>query len=154
MIDDGERDTPRDTMEAAPIFVREKISEGEMEATALNASSSERSGYEDDIYQATGVEYDYLVDNTNNNSNGYQGRFTGKSENFIGQSHNNVDDEEDVDDDDDNDEGEEEVDGQVDLNVEDYIIGGNSDPRDNREENAEQNMDLDGVVSTSSDYSD
>ncbi|RDX93815.1 Homeobox-DDT domain protein RLT2, partial [Mucuna pruriens] len=146
----GERDTPKDVMDnAAGIFVREEINEGEMEATALNACSSERSGYGDDIYQAIGGdEYDYMVDS----NDGYQGRFSGKSENLLDGSHYNVDGEENVNFDDnvvDDDDGGGE---KIDLDVEDYIIGGDSDAGDNREENAEQNMDLDGVGSTSSDY--
>ena len=57
----GERDTPKDVMEeAAGIFVQEEINEGEMEAAALNASSSERSGYEDDVYQEIGDEAEAL----------------------------------------------------------------------------------------------
>ncbi|XP_061355040.1 homeobox-DDT domain protein RLT2-like isoform X2 [Gastrolobium bilobum] len=142
----GERDTPKDITEETSkgIFVREEIDEGEMEDTALNASSSGRSGYEDDIYQATGDEYDYLVDNNDR----YLGGFSGKSENFVKESHYNVDDEEGVGIDDEDDD-----DGRVDVDVEDYIIG-DSDTRDSREENPEQNMDPDGIGSTSSDYSD
>ncbi|KAK7257406.1 hypothetical protein RIF29_31365 [Crotalaria pallida] len=137
----GQRDTPKDTMEEVPgIYVREEIDGGEMEATARNASSSERSGYEDDIYQEKGNEYDYPVDN------GYQGGFSGRLENVVEESNYNVDDVEveNMDDDDD--------DGQVDLDVEDYIIG-DSDTGDNREENAELNMDMDRAGSASSDYS-
>ncbi|KAJ1384650.1 WHIM2 domain [Sesbania bispinosa] len=75
----SERDAPKDiiTEEAPGIFVREDINEGEMEATALNACSSDRSGYEDDIYQPTGDEYDYLVDN----NDGYQDRVNKRVEN-------------------------------------------------------------------------
>ncbi|KAL2640670.1 hypothetical protein AAZV13_06G245200 [Glycine max] len=146
----GERDTPKDVMEeAAGIFVQEEINEGEMEAAALNASSSERSGYEDDVYQEIGDEYDYLVDN----NDGYQGVFSGKSENLLHGSHYNVVGKEDMDIDDNVDDDDDDN-GKIDLDVEGYIIGGNSDARDRKEENAEQNMDLDGVGSTSSDYSD
>ncbi|TKY66814.1 Chromatin assembly factor 1 subunit rlf2 [Spatholobus suberectus] len=143
----GERDTAKDVVEEeAGILVREEINEVEMEATALNASGSERSGYEDDdIYQALGDEYDYLVDN----GDGYQGGFSGKSENLLDGIHYNVDVEEDVDIDDNGVD-----DGQIDLDVEDYIIGGDSDAGDNREKNAEPNIVPDGVGSTSSDYSD
>ena len=146
----GERDTPKDVMEeAAGIFVQEEINEGEMEAAALNASSSERSGYEDDVYQEIGDEYDYLVDN----NDGYQGGFSGKSENLLDGSHYNVVGKEDMDIDDNVDDDDDDN-GKIDLDVKGYIIGGNSDARDRKEENAEQNMDLDGVGSTSSDYSD
>lgn len=135
----GARDTPKDIIEEeAGMFVREEINEGEMEATALNASSSERSGYEvNDTYQAIGDEYD--------NSDEYQGGFNGKSKNILDRSHYDVNGEEDMDIDDH---------GKIDLDIEDYIVGGDSDAGDNREENAEQNMDLDEVGSTSSDYSD
>ncbi|CAI8617390.1 unnamed protein product [Vicia faba] len=51
---DGERDTPKDIMEETRIFVREEINEGETEANVLNASNSERSDYEGDLYRATG----------------------------------------------------------------------------------------------------
>jgi hypothetical protein len=145
-----ERNAPKDIMDEAPsIFVREEINEGEMEATALNASSSGISGHEDDIYQAAGDNYDYMVDN----NDGFQGRFSGRSENILEQNHYNMDEEEDVDIDENFDDDAEE-DGQADLDVEDYIIGGDSDTGDNREENEEQNMDLDEVGSTTSDYSD
>lgn len=60
-----------------------------------------------------------------------------------------VDDEEDMDIDD----SFNEKDGQVDLKIKDYIIRGDSDTADNREENGEQNYNPDGVVSTSSDFS-
>ena len=141
----GERDTAKDIMEEAPgIFVKEEINMGEIKAAAGNTSSSERSGYEDDLYQATGDGYDYLVDN----NDGYQGGFSGKSENIEGNDYN-VDDEEneeiDANDNDDDD------DEQVDPDVEDYIIG---DSGTDTEENAEQNMDPNGADSTSSDYSD
>ncbi|XP_058730418.1 homeobox-DDT domain protein RLT2-like isoform X2 [Vicia villosa] len=53
-----ERDTPKDIMEETLIFVREEINEGETEANVLNASNSERSGYEGDLYRATGDEVD------------------------------------------------------------------------------------------------
>ncbi|KAK7405008.1 hypothetical protein VNO78_06134 [Psophocarpus tetragonolobus] len=137
----GER-TPNDVLGEAPIvFVREKIDKGEMEAaTTLNASSSERSGCEDDTYQAIGDEYDYLMDN----NDGYQVGFCGKSEKLIDGSHYNVDGEQDADIDDE----------QIDLDVEDYIVGDDSDAAVNKEENVEQNMDMDGVGSTSSDYSE
>ncbi|XP_027345638.1 homeobox-DDT domain protein RLT2 isoform X2 [Abrus precatorius] len=101
-----ERDTPEDIVEKPPgIFVREDVNQGKLESTALNASSPERSGYEDDIYQAIGDEGDYLVDN----NDGCQGGFSGKSEN-LEESHYNVH----VDYDDE--------DRQMDLDVEDYII--------------------------------
>lgn len=127
------RDTHKNITEEVPgAFVRVEINGGEMEATARNASSSERSGYEDDIYQGTGNEYDYLV----NNNYGYQGGFSGRPENFVEGGNYDVDDEEieniDVDDD--------AEDGQADLDIEDYIIG-DSDTGDNREENAELNME-------------
>lgn len=146
----GERDTPKDAMDkAAGIFLREEINEGEIEAIELNASSSERSSYEDDAYQAIGDEYDYLV----NNNDGYQGGFSGKSENLLDGNHYNVSGEEDMDIDDKVDYDDDD-DRQIDLVVDDYTIGGDSDARDKKEENAEQNIDPDGVGSTSSYYSD
>ncbi|MCH97009.1 hypothetical protein A2U01_0018002, partial [Trifolium medium] len=143
----SERHTPKDITEETPIFVIEEINEGETEANARNGSNVERSDYEGDLYGETD-EYHHLVDN-NNNNDGYKGGFNGKSENLIEQSHYNVDDEKDVDMDDDNSEEDE----QVDLNTEDYIIGGDSDTGYNREEN-EEHEDLDGDGSTSSDCSD
>lgn len=83
----GESYTPKDITEETSIFVQEDINEGKMEANPLNASIWERSDYEDDVYQATGDAYDYQVDH----KNGYQGGFSEKSENFIEQSHYNVD---------------------------------------------------------------
>lgn len=126
-----ERDTPKNIAEESPgNFAREEISAGILEATALNASSSERSGYEDESYQPTGNKYDdYLVDNND--------AFSGKPENFIDQSHYNVEDldigdDVDVDVDVDVVDDDEEY-GQVDVDVEDYIIGGDSDIGDNRD---------------------
>jgi len=142
----NERDTSKDITELTAISVREEI-DGQTEANALNARNSERSEYEDDLCQATRDKYDFVVDNSNNNDK-CQGEFSGKPGNLIEQSHYNVDDEEDVNMDDNvDDDGEY---GQVELNVEDYIIGGDSDEGYNREENE----DPDRVGSTSSGYSD
>lgn len=111
----SEKDPPKDIIEEeAGIFLSEEINEGEREATARNACSSESSGCEgDDTYQAIDDEYDYPVDN----SAGYQGGFSGKSENLLDGSHFNVDGEQDMDID-------EKIDGdrQIDLDIEDYII--------------------------------
>ncbi|KAL2328175.1 hypothetical protein Fmac_021602 [Flemingia macrophylla] len=60
---------------------------------------------------------------------GKMGGFSGKSGNLLDGNHYNFVG---------GDDG-----GQIDLDVEDYIIGGDSDTEDNREENAEQNMYLD-----------
>jgi len=140
----SERGTPKDITELTAISVREEI-DGETEASALNARNSERSEYEDDLCQATRDKYDFVVDNNNNR---YQGGFSGKPDNLIEQNHYNVDDKEDVDmEDNANDDGEYE---QVELNAEDYIIGGDLDEGYNREENE----DPDRVGSTSSGYSD
>lgn len=144
-----ERDTTKDIMEKTLIFVREEINEDETEANVLNGSNSERSDYEGGLCRATGDECDYLLDN---NNDGYRGGFSGKSENLIEQSHYNVDDEEDVDMDDDVDDDIE--DGQADLDVPDYIIGGDSNAGYSREENAEKTEGPDGVGSTSFDCSD
>ncbi|CAJ2642212.1 unnamed protein product [Trifolium pratense] len=142
----SEKHTPKDITEETPIFAIEEINECETEANARNASNLERSDYEGDLYGATD-EYHHLVDN--NNNDGYKGGFSGKSENLIAQSHYNMDDENDVNMDDDNSE----EDGQVNLNTEDYIIGGDSDTGYNREEN-EEHEDPDGDGSTSSDCGD
>ncbi|CAK8577051.1 unnamed protein product [Lathyrus sativus] len=127
------------------VIIRKEVNEDETEANVLNTSNSERSDYEGDLYRATVDKCDYLVDN---NNDGSQGGFNGKSENLIEQSHYNVDDEEDVDMDDNVDDDIE--DGQVDLN----IIGRDSNIGYNREENAEKAEDPDDVGSTSLDYSD
>nr|XP_027191643.1 homeobox-DDT domain protein RLT2 isoform X4 [Cicer arietinum] len=149
----SKRDTRNVIKEKTPIFVREEINESKTEASALNARNSETSDNEEDLYQATGDEYDYLVGN--NNNGGYQGGFCGKSDNLIEQSHYILDDEEDGDMDNDDNVNDDKEDGQVDLNVEDYIIGEDSkDAGYNREIIAEQNEEPDGVFSTSSDYID
>ncbi|XP_019451550.1 PREDICTED: uncharacterized protein LOC109353660 [Lupinus angustifolius] len=107
----GERETSKNIMqEVLDILVREEIGRAEKEATTRNVSSSERSGYEDDIDQDTGNPYDNPVDN----NDGYQGGFSGRPENVVEESDYNVDDEivDKMDDD-----------GQVELDVENYIIG-------------------------------
>ncbi|CAL0333845.1 unnamed protein product [Lupinus luteus] len=107
----GERDTSKNIMQEVPdILVREEIDGTEMEATTRNVSSSERSGYEDDICQDAGNAYDYEVDN----NDGYQGVFSGRPEKVVEGSDYNVDDKE---------VGKMDDDGQVDLDVEKYIIG-------------------------------
>lgn len=135
----GERDAPRE--EPAGDFVREETNEADtlgfqMEA-AENVSSSGRSDYEEDNYQITGDEYDYLM---GNNEDGYGGGVSGKSPIVDGSDYNVEDEDEDEDD------------GQVDVNVEDFI-NGDSDIGENGED-AELNMDPDGLNSTSSEYSD
>ncbi|KAA8524323.1 hypothetical protein F0562_010746 [Nyssa sinensis] len=125
---------------------------------AEDASSSERSEYDDDNGQATGDEYDDLM------VDDYSGVFNGKSDRLVEGVDYNVDGEEDdedhmeeaddvdVDDDEDEDDGED--DEQGDIDVEEYI-NGDSDEEGNREDGGEQVGDLDeGTVSTSSDYSD
>ncbi|KAL1325259.1 hypothetical protein HN51_035339 [Arachis hypogaea] len=137
-----EKDTPDDiTGYTAGIFINEKMNGSEVEAAARSASSSEKLAYENDIYQSTVDAYEYLIDD---NNDGYEGGFSGKSENFVEGSNHNVDDDENEDVDDNDDE-----DGQVD--VEDYISH-KSDT--DAGENADQNMDPNGTDSTSSESSD
>lgn len=139
-----ENDAPKE--ESAGAFVREETNKAEtigfqMEA-ARNDSSSGRSNYEDN-YQATGDEYDFLVENK---EGGYGGEFSGKSENILGGSDFNMlgEEDEDIVEDEDN--------GQVDVDVEDFI-NGDSDLGENGED-AEQSMDHDGLDTASSEFSD
>uniref|UniRef100_A0A5B7A597 Homeobox-DDT domain protein RLT2 n=1 Tax=Davidia involucrata TaxID=16924 RepID=A0A5B7A597_DAVIN len=128
---------------------------------AENASSSERSEYDDDNGQATGDEYDDLM------VDDYSGVFNGKSDRLLEGVDYNVDGEEDDEDrveeaDDDVDEDEDEddegddgdEDEQGDIDIEEYI-NGDSDEEGNRDDGGEQVGNLDEVTgSTSSDYSD
>ncbi|KAF7805973.1 homeobox-DDT domain protein RLT2 isoform X1 [Senna tora] len=138
-----ERDAPKE--ESAGIYEREETNEagtiGFQMDVAGNAGSSGRSDYEDDNYQATPDEYEYLVDN---NVEGYGGGFSGKSENMAeGSDYNEDDDEaEDIDEDD----------GRIDVDVE-HFMNGDSDIGEDGDE-AEQNMNPDGLSSTSSEFSD
>lgn len=111
---------------------------------AKNASSSERSEFDDENGQATGDEYDDLV------VEDYTGGFNGKSEDLLEGSDYNLANE---DDEDDIDEGEDE-DEQGDLDVEGYI-NGDLDEEGVRDGDGEQNGDQDdGTGSMSSDFSD
>ncbi|XP_028807830.1 LOW QUALITY PROTEIN: homeobox-DDT domain protein RLT2 [Neltuma alba] len=165
-----ERDAPKE--ESAGIFVREASNGAEtigrqMGNPEIAASSSGRSDYEEDKYQVTGDEDDYLVDN---NDNGYDRcGFSGKSENMVEGISFNLDDEEDgggfsgksdnlveaidfnIDDEEEEDVDEDEDDEQVGVDVEGFI-NGDSDIEENGED-AEQNLDPDGLNSSSSEYS-
>ncbi|KAK9284600.1 hypothetical protein L1049_023776 [Liquidambar formosana] len=131
---------------------------------AENASSSERSEFDDDNGQATGDEYDGLaVDD-------YAGIYNGKSEDLIlDESDDNVvgdeddndhdiegDDDEDDDDDEEGDVGGDEDDEQGDLDVGRYINGYSDEEEGNRDEDEGRNgMPDEGMESSSSsDYSD
>ncbi|XP_054812653.1 homeobox-DDT domain protein RLT2 isoform X2 [Prosopis cineraria] len=166
-----ERNAPQG--ESAGIFVREGSNEAEtfgcqMEIPENAASSSGRSDYEENKYNVTGDDNDYLVDN---NDNGYDGGgFSGKSGN-IEDINFDLDDEDgdgvggysgksddliegigfDIDDEEEEDIDDDEDDEQV--HVEDFI-NGDSDIGVNGDD-AEQNLDSDGGLnSSSSEYSD
>ena len=136
-----------------PQWNREETMEIQVEA-AENASSSERSEYDDYNGLAAGDEYDDLLPNE------YSSVFNGKSDHLIPGVDYNVDGEEDDDDrvegDDDVDDEEEddsEQDEQVDTDVERYI-NSDSDDEGNQDGGEQIGNPDEATGSTSSDFSD
>ncbi|GFS34792.1 homeobox-1 [Actinidia rufa] len=136
-----------------PQWNREETMEIQVEA-AENASSSERSEYDDYNGLAAGDEYDDLLPNE------YSSVFNGKSDHLIPGVDYNVDGEEDDDDrvagDDDVDDEEEddsEQDEQVDTDVERYI-NSDSDDEGNQDGGEQIGNPDEATGSTSSGFSD
>ncbi|GLT71766.1 hypothetical protein SLA2020_437620 [Shorea laevis] len=124
-----------------------------------NATSSERSDYDDENGLATGDEYD------DNVMDDYAPPYNGRSDDLLQGTYYNVDveeeeEEEDEDEDDDDEDGDgdnnegdaEDVQGDVDM--EEYI-NGDSEEEGNGYGDGEQNVDQDEAAGyTSSDYSE
>ncbi|XP_052177400.1 homeobox-DDT domain protein RLT2 isoform X2 [Diospyros lotus] len=156
----SERDEPKDVIfentvrSSRPQWNRE-VTPGTQPEVTENASSSERSEFDDYQSQPMGDEYeDLMVDD-------YSGVFNGKPEHLIQGVDYNIEGEEEDDDDraeegddvDDEEGDDSEEDGQGDTDVERYINGDSDDDGDRVGEQTDNHPD-EVTGSTSSDYSD
>ncbi|XP_031255307.1 homeobox-DDT domain protein RLT2 isoform X3 [Pistacia vera] len=137
----GERETPKESIfEQSRNLVRDEWNRDEMtklqEERAENHSSFERSEYDDENGQATGDEYDDMLDT-------YGGSFDGRLNDQQEGSDYNLDGNE-----------EDEDDEEGDLDVEEYL-NEESDEEGMRVGDEERNVDPEqGTGSTSTDFSD